>query len=521
MTIEAVCYLRVSTIDQVEQFSLEAQKYELEKYASQNNLNIKKFYIDSGISGKSMTTRQALQDLVRDSDKGLFQEVLVWKISRVARNMKDILTVIKDLKQNGVELVSVSENLDTKSSQGAFTIQMLGSIAELEVSVINENSKLGIHQSMRNGYYAGAPVTGYDIIPRELCKKQKLDANLKINKEAHTVKHIFNMYENGSGYKQIVNYLNKNGYKTKRWKSFSIVTIKQILERRLYTGYMESKINSKIEIIKGSYEPIVSKQQWEKVQAMIKGKAESIQEKHHGRHNFILNRLIVCSKCGKHLTGKVQRRKNKNGEVRDHNYYICSSYVNKGSSGCSAESITAEKIEKEVKGYIQKIVNNPNIINDVQEKVNSKDSVFKDSMKNLNHIISLEDIAVKKRNLLMLQFEEDKISPEEFSSKIKEAKIEQEELKNKKQEVQNYLKEHTKPQIPVAVIQDAFKDISKLISKGSSEDMQELLQLIISKITVDESKNLKDIDLKISNQKITMQAQEEQYHESSYRRQSV
>ena len=122
MTREAVCYLRVSTIDQVEQFSLEAQKYELEKYANQNNLNIKKFYIDSGISGKSMVTRQALQELVRDSAKGLFQEVLVWKISRVARNMKDILTVIKDLKQNGVELVSVSENLDTKSSQGAFTI---------------------------------------------------------------------------------------------------------------------------------------------------------------------------------------------------------------------------------------------------------------------------------------------------------------------------------------------------------------------------------------------------------------
>lgn len=85
-------YIRVSTQMQAEEgFSIEAQKQKLLEYCKTYNLEPSRFYIDEGISGKSIEGRQALQRLLDDSKKGYFQEVITWKISRVARNVDDLL----------------------------------------------------------------------------------------------------------------------------------------------------------------------------------------------------------------------------------------------------------------------------------------------------------------------------------------------------------------------------------------------------------------------------------------------
>lgn len=265
MLKKVVGYIRVSTQMQVEEgFSIEGQKQQILEYAKKHNMEVGGFYVDEGISGKSIEGRHALKKLLDDAKKGRFQEVITWKVSRVARDVNDLLYFIKELNNEDIVLRSISENISTESVNSTFLVQMMGAVAELERKVITENVKLGINQKLREGWYRGAPVLGYDIVPKKLCEENHIQTNLQVNKEeAEVVKLIFNLYEQGKGYKAIVNVLNTNNMKTKTGKNFSIGSINKILNRRLYTGEIEHKINGKIEVVQGKHEPIISIEQWQ------------------------------------------------------------------------------------------------------------------------------------------------------------------------------------------------------------------------------------------------------------------
>ncbi len=256
-------YIRVSTLIQAEDgFSIQGQKHTLQQYCKVNQLEVFKVYIDEGITGTSIKQREGLKKLLQDAQKGCFEEVIVWSVSRIARNVQDLLYVLKILNDTEVTLRSVSENLTTDSLNGTFAIQMMGAVAELERNVIVENVRQGVQQRLSQGWYGGAPVLGYDIIPKKVCKEQNLSTNLQINeKEAQIVKTIFDLFEQGEGYKAIVQYLNKNKIIGKRGKAFSVGVIRSTLKRRLYTGQMESKIKGKIEIVQGHHEAIISQEQ--------------------------------------------------------------------------------------------------------------------------------------------------------------------------------------------------------------------------------------------------------------------
>ena len=243
-----------------EGFSIQGQKYNLQQYCMNNNLQVFKVYIDEGITGTSIQEREGLKKLLQDAKKGCFEEVITWKVSRLARNVQDLLYILKVLNDSQVTLRSVSENLATDSLNGLFTIQMMGAVAELERNVIVENVHHGIKQRLSQGWYGGAPVLGYDIIPKKICKEQNLKTNLQVNhKEEKIVKLIFDLYEQGYGYKGIVQYLNNNNIKSKQGKLFCINSVRIILKRRLYTGQMEVNLNGKKTIIEGQYEPIITK----------------------------------------------------------------------------------------------------------------------------------------------------------------------------------------------------------------------------------------------------------------------
>ena len=109
-----------------EGFSIQGQKYNLQQYCMNNNLQVFKVYIDEGITGTSIQEREGLKKLLQDAKKGCFEEVITWKVSRLARNVQDLLYILKVLNDSQVTLRSVSENLATDSLNGLFTIQMMG-----------------------------------------------------------------------------------------------------------------------------------------------------------------------------------------------------------------------------------------------------------------------------------------------------------------------------------------------------------------------------------------------------------
>lgn len=155
-------YVRVSSEEQVEGYSIDGQLDVLREYCRIHNLPIFNEYVDAGKSAKSIKGRQALQELLVDAEKGRFQIVLFWKLNRLARNQKDLLQMLKIFNKNNVSAQSMTEDIKTDSAMGNFIIQMLGATAELERGQICENVKLSIHERNRQGRWnSGNMVLGY------------------------------------------------------------------------------------------------------------------------------------------------------------------------------------------------------------------------------------------------------------------------------------------------------------------------------------------------------------------------
>ena len=109
--IKAAIYARVSTEEQAtEGYSIPAQISELEKYADLHGIEIVTRYIDEGVSGKSIQGRPQMKKLLRDASNQMFNYVLVFKLDRLARKMKDSLDIIETLEKNNVKLISLNEH---------------------------------------------------------------------------------------------------------------------------------------------------------------------------------------------------------------------------------------------------------------------------------------------------------------------------------------------------------------------------------------------------------------------------
>jgi len=131
-------YIRVSTEDQAKEgYSLEVQREYLESFAEREGYEIYKTYCDDGISAYS-TRRPALQELLTDAKAKKFDLVLVYKIDRFSRNLKDLLNLIDGLSACGVAFKSATEPFDTSTSAGKLMFQQLGSFAEFERNRIAE-----------------------------------------------------------------------------------------------------------------------------------------------------------------------------------------------------------------------------------------------------------------------------------------------------------------------------------------------------------------------------------------------
>jgi len=239
--MKAVAYLRVSTDAQAKEdrFGLDAQREAIDKYAKQNNIEIKKYYIDAGISGATLA-RPELDRLLKDSDKKTFDTVIVAKLDRIARKLFYQLWIEKELNKYDINIVSVSEPYNEQDSMTVAFRQMVGVFAELEKSRISERMTGGRIQKAKTGNYSGGrPALGYVA--------DKNTKSLTINADkTEAIKLVFQLRMQGLSFQLIANKLNLLGHTTALNKSFSKVQVKRIIDRKeLYQGiYKYSNIQT-------------------------------------------------------------------------------------------------------------------------------------------------------------------------------------------------------------------------------------------------------------------------------------
>jgi DNA invertase Pin-like site-specific DNA recombinase len=147
---KAAIYARISTPDQ----HIETQLYDLRKLAAQRGFGVSREYCDRGISGNK-GRRPGLDAMLADGRRGEFSVVLVAAFDRIARSTKNFLEIVDELQNLQIEFISAREAIDTSGPMGRMFITLIGSIAELERSLIVERIKAGMRRARLEGQRLG------------------------------------------------------------------------------------------------------------------------------------------------------------------------------------------------------------------------------------------------------------------------------------------------------------------------------------------------------------------------------
>ncbi len=478
----AALYVRVSTEEQArEGFSINAQAEALTQYCSLYDIKIHNIYKDLGVSGKSMNKRKGLQDMLKDAKLGLFNIVLVWKISRLSRSLKDLLLILDSFEKYHVDFVSYSEKLDTSTPVGRMTLQLLGSIAEFERNTIVENVKLGLNEFARSGGKA-ASVLGYDNINK--C--------LKINEhEARIVRTVFDLYTRDYiSMSKIAIHLNTLGYTTKRGKKFRSDSISVILQNPVYIGINRHNINSPEEYsIDGGHTPIIDIDIWNKAQKRISSSQKQLHQSDNQRAS-LLNGLIRCPVCSKPLRIFYTYSKG-----RCYRYYKC--YASNElliGSGCSGFLINADMVEKEVEPIVLNIITSNSVVADVNLKL--KNDPASKCAEILNKLSELEAEISRQNEIInnyFLLFEKGRLDNNELL--LERLNILEQQIKLLEKEKQQYESKssdinHFYTVNDIGYITEYLISIYQALEH---EDKRRIITALILEIHVDAEKQIKKI----------------------------
>ena len=298
--VRTAAYARVSSSSEDQLNSFAAQiRYYTELLKDSTDAVFVDMYADEGISGTSAVRRTEFQRLMSDCRKGKIDRVLVKSISRFARNTKDSLEAVRELKTLGISVYFEKENIDTSEVSSEMMLAIYSQFAQEESMSISKNCRIGVHKRMMDGTYKTASTPfGYDYV----------DGELKINPEkAKIVKQIFSWYVSGIGMNEIATRLNSQNVREEVWRHG---TIRCILTNEKYIGdtllqkhfstdtlpfrSVRNRGEKEQYYVKGTHEPIIEKAIYDNAQRML---AERDKPSGLSKEHSPFSRKIICGNC--------------------------------------------------------------------------------------------------------------------------------------------------------------------------------------------------------------------------------
>jgi len=220
--MRVIGYVRVSTEEQSNKgVSLDAQRAKLEAYAELYELELLDVIVDAGFSAKTLD-RPGLQQALVKLDNGDAEAMLVYKLDRLTRSVSDMGTLINNYFGSRFNLLSVSDQIDTRSAAGRLVLNVLTSVAQWEREVISERTQVALAHKKAQGEHVGSASFGYKMVEKKLAR---------VEQEHQTIAVIQDMRNQGHTLQAIADYLNANGYQTQRGGKWYPTTITNVLKK--------------------------------------------------------------------------------------------------------------------------------------------------------------------------------------------------------------------------------------------------------------------------------------------------
>lgn len=346
--MKTVIYARYSNgANQTEQ-SIEGQLRECYEFAKIHNLTIVDTYIDRAISGTT-DHREQLQKMIQDSDRHLFDAILMYKLDRFARNRYDSAMYKARLKKNGVKIYYAKESIP-EGPEGIILESMLEGMAEYYSAELSQKIKRGMKENAYNCRATGGNTAlGYRVAPDKTFVVDEAQAIL-VNK-------IYNLYDQGKNITEICDELNASGARTARNAKFNKNSLRTILQNKKYIGIYESQGIC----VEGGIPAIVDKELFDRVQERRKANAKA-PGKYKARVDYLLSGKLYCGLCGARMTGECGTSTSK----IKYYYYICSK--KKVNHTCKNKRIPKDYLENLVVEETCRHILQPDIIQTIAKK---------------------------------------------------------------------------------------------------------------------------------------------------------
>ena len=342
-------YARVSTDNEDQILSYNAQvDYYTRFIQSREDWDYVGLYADEGISGTNTKKREGFKQMIADAMAGKIDLIVTKSVSRFARNTVDSLTVIRQLKEHGIEVYFEKENIWTFDGKGEVLITIMSSLAQEESRSISENTTWGRRKQFQDGKVSVSfkYFLGYD---------RGNDGNLVVNREqAEVVKLIYRLYLSGLSFISVARELTRRGIPTPTGKQkWNQTTVRSILTNEKYKGdallqkqytvdFLEKKYKKNAgEVpqyyVEGNHEAIIEPAVFDMVQEEIARRCSGA--KHYSGVSIFASK-IKCGCCGDWYGAKVWHSNDPYRRV----VYQCNSKY-KGDEKCNTPHVTEDEIK--------------------------------------------------------------------------------------------------------------------------------------------------------------------------------
>ena len=379
---------RVSTLDQ--HSSIDNQEEVFKNWLKRNSgCILYKIYTDEWISGAKGYKRKQWLNMLEDGKKKKFDILISKSYSRFGRNQRETLDAIAMLRNNGIRIIFLEDNLDSEQDSNKFGL--FAWLAEQEAQKTSERIKIVWENYNSEGkvHVTLAPY-GYDY--------NKEIKNFVVNDiEADIVRKIFSLYIKGNGYNKIAKLLTENNIPTKRNGKWAGTTVGNMLKNDFYLGVLTQGKTKTIDVtmdtkkkipkeewIKhiNNHEAIISKECFESVQYNIKKRSKRIKEFYNETsikqsNSSLFSNLLICGECNSRLS--IKRKKKLNNYKP---FYNCINYELRGIKVCGHRS-----------NFIWEDI----LINYIKEKL---DSIVKNNYKELKN-------KIKQKNTCNIKYEKE------------------------------------------------------------------------------------------------------------------
>jgi DNA invertase Pin-like site-specific DNA recombinase len=319
-------------------------------------------YDDPAFSGGNME-RPGLKRLMKDIELGKVDIVVVYKIDRLTRSLADFSKMVEVFERQGVSFVSVTQQFNTTTSMGRLMLNVLLSFAQFEREVTGERIRDKIAASKRKGMWVGGvPSLGYDVVNRKLVINQA---------EAAVIKRMFTDYPKVGSTTMLVQQLRMEGVTSKSWisqtgkdrvgKLIDKGALYKILNNPIYVG----DIRHKGVAYPGEHEAIITRGQWELVQATLASKPHGAKKGQVRTERPALLKGLIFTSDGRAMTP----HSTKGNGGRLYRYYMSTRDSKEGHGASGVKMLPAGEVEQAVMAQVRGILASPEVVTQVWREI--------------------------------------------------------------------------------------------------------------------------------------------------------